>query len=200
MNKNLSRVLILLLVAVTFCGCGKKYKSVSEFYEYLTKNSPIQSNLSYTMLISAPNANLKNIVFVKGDKMRTETSTDSITQKQASITILDNETVYTYMPEMNVAIKTKNPVQKNPDPLKWNEHDLAAFTLGEKTTHNELACQTIFDKDNNEFCISDKYNMLIYSKVTSGKDEVITNITDIKTDEIDDTIFTIPSYVRILGI
>jgi hypothetical protein len=153
------------------------------------------------MTTSFADQNIKSKVFIKGNKMRTEMTLQN--DKQTLIAITDGYYIINYIPKMKMATKRKAKEESAKNPKDWGKEGLEGYQLGESTVKNNYECQMIIGKTKNEekeFCVSNKYGILVYANVKMGNSEAKINVADIKTEKLDDNLFELPKDIKVINI
>ncbi len=201
MFKKIFYFVLAILIALPLGACTKRYKNVDEYHKDMSKKISKIQNISYDMTTSFADQNIKSKVFVKGNKMRTEMTLQNDTQ--TLIAISDGEYIINYIPKMKMATKVKIKQEEAKNPRDWGAEGLEGYQLGDKTVKNTYDCQMVFGKTKNaerEFCVSNKYGILVYANSKIGNSEAVINVTDIKTDKLDEGLFELPQGIKIINV
>lgn len=219
MKKILCLGLVISICLLT--GCTKNYKSVSEYETAMQtiKKQHKAMTIEAKQIVGAMELYYKTQT--KGNKWKTQISMNNggsymstmlyngdelLSYSQGSpyavtnpiLDIMSNDN----QEEKDYAIKMQNPT--NPL-LNWQDGFglLSLGTLGENTefvnnkdNRNSFDCRLIKLGDKEEACISDKYGIAVYHKITSEKGEMIIDLVKVETTDIPESEFELPQGVR----
>jgi hypothetical protein len=219
------KFLLCTLVLLPLClltGCTKNYKTVSE---YSAAMSEVRNNLGdYTIeadLLSG-NKNLYVKSLCKNDLWKAETSNDN-GKTYVNTLLYDGKEIYTYAKGQPIAVSIpfkkmittqgsdNNDAEKavkwmNPLGVTYNwdlylkEDDInKTFELGKIVKKNGFDCRMVtYINGDGEFCISDKYGIAVYAKLTDKtKNQTMEiNVKSIDNAMLNPSDFELPAGIK----
>ena len=219
MKKSL--LFTLILCTCLFTGCTKNYKTVDE---YSTAMKEVRNQLGdYTIeaKIMTDDGDVDCISYKKGDKWKTETSKNNGRVFNDGI-LYDGKEVYSYSKKhkMAMSIPFKQMLQKsgvndnesldmvmkivNPTGILfyWDLDEIkgqdgSSWTFGKNIKKNNFPCRMLQHADGAEVCVSDKYGIAVYAKIsTPQKGNTEFNVKTIKNTPILDSDLGLPKGVK----
>lgn len=218
-------ILTLMLCACLFTGCTKKYNTVDEYAKAMNE---VRKNLGdYTIetIISTNNTENYSKSYLKNEKWKTEISKNNGKTFDDGI-LYDGKEVYSYSKSQKIAMsipfrqmfsklgadnktayetvmKMINPVgilfYWGSDELKCK--DCSLWEFGRVTKKNNFKCRILRHKDGGEICVSDKYGIAVYAKIsTPQKGESEFNVKKINNSYLSDVDLDLPSDVKQMSI
>lgn len=201
MFKKVFYFALALLMILPLAACTKKYKSVNEYHKDMSKKISEIQDISYDMSTNFADQDIKSKIFIKGDNIRSEVTLQNDEKK--FISIQKDGYIISYIPELKMATKRKAGQSETKNPKEWDTEGLENYLLGEKTIKNGYECQMISGQTKNgdrEFCVSNKYGILVYANSKIGNSEALVNVTNIKTDKLDESLFELPPGIKIINV
>ena len=227
------RVALLMMASVlVFSGCTKTYKTVDEYETAMKTVAAKIPAYTVEVKQVANNGNLYFKTYIKGDKWKTEMSmnegssyaagmlydgVDLLSYSQGSPYAVKNPMLEIVKKEadsetLKAIINTQNPtgglfywrdgiaLAALDEPIGDSKN--AEFT-NQKAKMNGFDCRMIKFGDTREACVSDKYGIAVYHKLTTPNpqkpgvtDELTLNLVKIDTNDIPDSTFELPSGVK----
>lgn len=137
-------------------------------------------------------ADFSSKVKLKGQKIRVETNV----QNQKNIVIYSDGYAYSYQPRTGTAIKVDVAAVGKDMKLSSDVISKISEKSGQPATKNGYSCLMFKLNDNDEVCISQRYNIPVYTNI-SGK---IVNYTNITAANISDSDFKLPGNMKIIDV
>ncbi len=234
MKKN-GIIVFLLAGVVMLSGCTKTYKTVDE-YESAMK-SVFAKIPAYTIEVkqNVNGRDLYYRTYLKGDKWKTEASIDggnsytaTILYDGADLVAYPQGSPYAVKNPMIEMIKNKDKetvkavidTQNHTSPLFYWREGWAAASLqtpgdnnsnakfeNQKANINGFDCRMIKFENSREACVSDKYGIAVYHKLSVPMPQkpgenlnVILNLVKIDTTDIPESTFELPSGMKKIDI
>ena len=215
---------LLLISVCLLTGCTKQYSSVSEYSTDMNKVRNKLGDYTIEATISSNDVNGYYKSFIKNNKWRAEGSKDN-GNTYNTVILYDGNKVYAYEKNKNIAIdmpikemlKQSNVdnekaefVMKFINPMGiliyWDLDNISgnidgSWQIGTKSKKNGFDCRMISYKlsPSDEVCVSDKYGIAVYAKLTTktkhGVMEI--NVKNIDNTPISEQEFELPSEMRV---
>lgn len=201
---------LLLLPLCLLTGCTKNYKTVSDYSADMLKVREKLGDYTIEADTSSGGQYMYLKSMIKGNLWKTEMSNDG-GKSYANAMLYDGKEIYTYskIQPIAVSIPLKQMIAKQVDnngddspekAMKWinpigvalywdlniKDNDIdKTFNLGKIVQKNGFDCRMVtYISEDGEFCVSDKYGMAVYSKMT---DKVKNQTIEINVKKIDNT-------------
>lgn len=189
-------------------GCTKNYKTVSEYSADMTKVRQRLGDYTIEAVVTSRDADVYCKSRIKNNLWKTEVSHNGGKTYIEGI-LYDGSRLYSYSNQENIAmeiplrqmfakggVKDAKMMDKtvkfmNPTGLVYNWDAIEAtnidklWTFGERTKKNNYNCRMLTLSRGGEACISDKYGVAVYLKVsTPKKGDVEINVKKISNNSI----------------
>ena len=231
MNK-LGTMVLLLASVVMLSGCTKTYKTIDEYESAMKDVSAKIPAYTIEAKQNVDGTELYYKTYLKGEKWKSEFSmnggssyvgavlydgTDLLSYSSGSPYALKNPMLDMVKKDMDsetlkAVINTQNPTGSL---FYWREGLALASMLpaddkgssgqfeNQKAKMNGFDCRMIKFDDSREACVSDKYGIAVYHKLSAPNpqkrgvtSEVVTNLVKVDISDIPDSTFDLPSGVQ----
>lgn len=212
---NRRALLCIIIVSILFCfglsGCGGSSRQAEQpvkqaqvkedsIADLLVKREKITA-FSYDYVITNSDGSITGKLWVDGSKMRSE----SLMANQKTITIVDGQAVYVYMPDQRQAMKMPYDKNKHADTPGTYTEDIDATKLKvlETVNYDGYPCKIVFTKTEDKqetklwLRVSDGFLMKVEFAGDDG-DKIVVEYKNVKVGSVPADLFRLPAGVQIM--